>query len=240
MTPQGGCSAPTRTDSQGATGGNPDWTDARFRTDRLSPPSISASLRLMTDRDFSISPSEGDREEWKAALTAAALESALPTLCAFLNSHGGRIIFGVDPAGKAIPLTGDLDRFQRRIHDTANAHLKPNARQHFDVASYNGRLYVFVRRDQGRVYSYRNVVYKRTGSSTHGLTFEQAKELEAERRDHVREPAPGVFTRVVEGEHLRCPRCGYSEISGMSVGVSIGGPPEPRACPTCGAQLQRG
>jgi predicted HTH transcriptional regulator len=194
----------------------------------------------VTDRDFSISPSEDDREEWKAALTDAALESALTTVCAFLNSHGGRIIFGVDPAGTAIPLTGDLDLFQRRIHDMANALLNPNARQHFDVAIQEGRLYVFVRADQGRIYSYRKVVYKRTGSSTHGLTFEQAKELEAERRDHVREPAPGVFTRVVEGEHLRCPRCGYLEITGMSVGVSLGGPPGPRACPECGTQLQRG
>jgi predicted HTH transcriptional regulator len=193
----------------------------------------------MTDRSFSISSFESDREEWKAAFTDDSVERALQTVCGFLNAFGGRLVFGVDPHGNPVPLAGDLDELQRRIHDRMQAHLRPNARQYVDMAAHDGRIYVFVRPDQSRIYQYRHVTYKRTGSSTHPLTHEQAKELEDSRKDHVRETAPGMFTRVAEGEALKCQRCGYSEITGMSIGVSVGQPPKPKVCPECGTPLAR-
>ncbi len=197
-----------------------------------------ASLPRM-NRDYTISEAEHEREEWKAAPAGDLLERGMQTVCAFLNSYGGRVIFGVDANGKTVPIPGDLDQAQLAITDHIQNHIQPNARAHVDVVAHEGRIYVFVRPDQSQIYSHRNVVFRRVGSSTVALTFQQAKELEDQRRNHVRETAPGVFTRVAQGEHLRCPQCGYSQISGMSVGVTLGAPPGPELCPNCGSELHR-
>jgi hypothetical protein len=55
----------------------------------------------------------------------------------------------------------------------------------------------------------------------------------------VREIAPGIFSRISQGEMLKCTNhnCGYSEISGISSEISIGGPPPQRSCPQCGGKL---
>ncbi len=196
----------------------------------------SGKMRRM-ERDFSVSETENDREEWKTAFVDDLIERGMQTMCAFLNSFGGRVIFGVNPSGGQVSLTGDLDGHQLRIHERIQAHLKPNARQHIDVAVHDGRLYVFVRPDHSTIYTYRNVVYKRTGSSTHPLTFQQSKELEEQRSDHIKESAPGTFTRITQGESLQCKDCDYSEVSGMSIGVSVGAPPTARKCPQCGGEL---
>lgn len=190
-------------------------------------------------RDYTISPSEGEREEWKAAPAGDLLDRALQTVCAFLNSYGGRVIFGVGSKGQEVPIVVDLDQAQLAITNQIQNHIKPNARAFIEVAARDGRIYVFVLPDQGQIYSCRNVVYRRTGSSTVALTFQQAKELEEQRKDGVKETSPGIFTRVTHGEHVRCTRCTYSEISGMSVGLSLGGPPGQRVCPECGAPLAR-
>ena len=192
----------------------------------------------MPDRDFSISASEDDREEWKAALTEDALERAKQTVCGFLNSFGGRVIFGVDPEGHRVALVGDPDKLQLRIHERVQTHLRPNARQHIDVALHAGAIFVFVRPDLTRLYQYRHVTYKRTGSSTHPLTHEQAKELEDQRKNHVQENAPGVFTRQARGEVLRC-RNGHTTITGVSMVVSFGEKPGPQICPECGEPMLR-
>jgi hypothetical protein len=190
--------------------------------------------------DHSISKTEGEQEEWKEVFNDVLLEKGLETACAFLNSSGGRIIFGVTRDGKPTRLDCDLDEAQRRLFDKARAHLKPDALTFLNVRVYEDRLYLFVKSDPSHIYQYRGAIYKRTGSSTHSLTYEEAKALESHRKAGVREIARGVFSRVApHGEVLRCsnPSCGYSEISGFVSEISIGGPPRERNCPRCGCVL---
>jgi hypothetical protein len=190
--------------------------------------------------DYSISKTEGEQEEWKEAFNDVLLEEGLKTSCAFLNSFGGKIIFGVTRDGKPTRLACDIDEAQRNLFDKARAHLKPNASPFVNVRVYEDRLYLFVKSDPLHIYQYRGVIYKRTGSSTHSLTYEEAKALESQREAGVRKIAPGVFSRVApHGGVLRCsnPSCGYSEIFGSASKLSIGGPPRERSCPRCGCVL---
>lgn len=189
------------------------------------------------EQDFSIGNTENDREEWKEIFNEKLLDDALQTLCAFLNSYGGKIIFGVDKNGVPGKLSGDFDEMQRKIFDSTKAHIKPNAYQFFNVTTHEGRIYIFVKFDQSKIYQYKHVVYKRTGSSTHALTYEETKELEQQRKNFVKETAPGFFHRITQGEFLKCNSCNYSKFSGMSIGASIGGPPQSTKCPQCGNKL---
>lgn len=188
-------------------------------------------------RDFSIASSEHDREEWKEVFNEELLEEALQTLCGFLNRQGGKIIFGVNAQGQANNLQSDLDGAQRKIYDSARAHLKPNAHSLFDVKIHEGLLYIFVKSDPNHLYQYRHVTYKRTGSSTHALSHDESKILEGQRKNHVREIAEGVFSRTTQGEVLRCPAGHYQEVSGLSINMSLGAPPQQKRCPTCGQTL---
>lgn len=189
--------------------------------------------------DYSISTTEGEQEEWKEVFNDTLLEKALQTLCGFLNSNGGKIIFGVNCKGKPTKLGCDLDEAQRKVFDMTRNFLKPNASTFFKISLHEDKLYIFVKPDPANIYQYRGVIYKRTGSSTHALTYDEAKTLEQQRKKGIREITPGVFSRISQGEMLKCnnPACGYSEISGMSSVISIGGPPPQRSCPQCGGKL---
>jgi len=189
--------------------------------------------------DYSISTIEGEQEEWKEAFNDVLLDEALQTLCGFLNSNGGKIVFGVTCKGKLTKLLCDLDEAQRKIFDRTRVYLKPNASMFFKINPYENRLYIFVKPDPANIYQYRGIIYKRTGSSTHALTYDEAKTLEQQRKRGVREIAPGVFSVTSQGKALKCtnPNCGYVEISAFSSELCIGGPPQPRNCPQCGGKL---
>lgn len=187
--------------------------------------------------DFSISTTEHETEEWKEVFNDDLLEQGMQTLCAFLNSHGGKIIFGVNKNGVGAPISSNLDETQTRIFDKARAHLKPNAHHNFAVKIHEGKIYIFVEADKTNIYQYKNVIYKRTGSVTHALTYAEAKTLEDQRKDHVVEVAPNFYRRIGQGEMLKCNNCGYTEVSGMSISASFGGPPPESKCPQCGTPL---
>lgn len=187
--------------------------------------------------DYSISDNENEREEWKEVFNETLLEEALQTLCAFLNSYGGKIIFGVNKNGVILKLSGDFDEMQQKIFNKTKSHLKPNAYEFFNVRVYDNRLYIFVKQSPSKIYQYRGVIYKRTGSSTHSLTFDETKKLEEQRKDHTNEIMPGVFKRITQGEVLRCENCGYSKVSGISISMSCGNPPQRKKCPKCGNVL---
>lgn len=137
--------------------------------------------------NYSVSDNENEREEWKEAFNETLLEEALQTLCAFLNSYGGKIIFGINKDGVIQKLSGDFDEMQQKIFNKTKSHLKPPAYEFFNVRVYDNRLYIFVKQDPSKIYQYKGVTYKRTGSSTHSLTFDEAKKLEEQRKDHTNE-----------------------------------------------------
>lgn len=199
-----------------------------------------ASLPGM-NRDYTVSEAEHEREEWKAAPAGDLLERGMQTVCAFLNSYGGRVIFGVDVTGNTVPIPGDLDQAQLRITNHIQNHIKPNARAFVDVATHEGRIYAFVRPDQSQIYSHRNVVYRRMGSSTVALTYQQAKELEEQRKDGVREHTPDFSTRAARGESYRCTKCGHELHIGFNLGAFFGAPPadHQEPCPQCGSPMVR-
>ena len=98
-------------------------------------------------------------------------------------------------------------------------------------------IYIIVKSDHSNIYQYKNVTYKRTGSSTHALSYDETKMLEKQRVNHVSEIAPNVFRRVAQGEYYKCSNCGYSESIGLSVSVFSGGHSFERKCPKCGSVL---
>jgi len=189
--------------------------------------------------DYSISSFEGEQEEWKEVFSEVLFEEAMQTLCAFLNSAGGKVIFGVNAKGKPAGLVCDLDKAQRDIFDRTRTYLKPSAAPFFRVRVQENRIYIFVSPDPRHIYQYRGIIYKRTGTSTHVLTFDEAKALESQRNSGFRELSPGVFSRGPQGEVLKCtnPNCGYTEISGSSTTIVLGDLPTESKCPHCGSAL---
>jgi len=187
--------------------------------------------------DYTVSPSESDREEWKAIATGDALERAMQTVCAFLNSYGGKVVFGIGPNGKDVPILGDPDQLQLAITNHLQNHISPNARAFVDVSAHGGRIYVFVKPDQQHIYTHKKTVFRRVGTATLALDFQQAKELEKQRTDNIEEHAPGIFTKQARGEFLRCPN-GHQVFNGMTFMTSFGGPPPEQECPECGEPLK--
>lgn len=188
--------------------------------------------------DYAVSQSESDREEWKAGPTGEAIERGMQTVCAFLNSYGGKVIFGVGPDGKDVTITGDLDQLQLAITNHLQNHISPNARAFIEVSTHSGRIYVFVKPDLQHIYTHKQRVYRRVGTATLALDFQQAKELEKQRTMNIQEHAPGFFTQQKRGEHLRC-KNGHEVFTGGTFITSFGGPPPEQMCEVCGEPLRR-
>jgi|GEM_PF-3390524 len=187
---------------------------------------------------FSISPSENDTEEWKEAINDQLLEEGLETICAFLNSFGGKIIFGVNSEGIDVGLNSNIDEAQRKIYDLARNHLKPSAHPYFNVRVNDNKIFIFVSSNPKEIYQYKGKVWKRTGASNHCLTFEEATQLKNQRSNFTTEVYPGIFSRKTSGESWRCPNCGHLLITGNSSIVTSGGEPSNPKCPACGTPMQ--
>lgn len=195
------------------------------------------------ERDYSIT-SEGEREEHKEVANDKLFSEAMETVCGFLNSSGGKVILGVNKDGQPVGLTGDLDSVQQKIFNELRNHFKPSPHPNVQVTEKDNLIYCFVESGSEKMYQYRNVCFKRTGSSTHALTYEETKAAEDLKTSGIKQIAPDIFTNRPGPEAWCCDTCGGSEVSAFSVAMFIGAPPEnpnakPCSNPSCTGTMRR-
>jgi ATP-dependent DNA helicase RecG len=113
--------------------------------------------------------SDGESEtfELKATTSSGCRTAAAKTLCAFLNTRGGRILFGVEPDGKVKGQTVS-DKTLRDVAATFSEIEPPVFPAVEAVAVGNGQSVVVASVEKGhnRPYTYKGRSYRRVGSST--------------------------------------------------------------------------
>jgi ATP-dependent DNA helicase RecG len=123
-------------------------------------------------------PSKGDLEKWvqdgegeslefKTSSSSGCRTASGKTTAAFLNTHGGRVVFGIDPEGKIVGQTVS-DKSLRDISATLSE-VEPPAYpsiEKVDVGDGKFAIVVTVERGQYRPYSFKGKPYRRVGSTT--------------------------------------------------------------------------
>ena len=131
-----------------------------------------------------IDAGESEVLEWKAS--TGQLSRAGETLCAFLNGHGGTILFGVNPDG-GIRGQEVSDKTRLAVAETIRA-IEPGGRipiQEVEVA--DGRRLVVLKAIPDpnlKPYLYRGRAYQRIGSATSAMPQEVLSRLVLERPEN--------------------------------------------------------
>ncbi len=140
--------------------------------------------------------------------TTGELREALRTACGFLNSSGGRVIFGVSPKGD---LTGQMVADQTLHKITAGfERFEPPAVIHLErIALENGRELIVLAVDanhEGVPFTYDGRAYERIGNTTRKMSQERYETLLLERA-HARrrwenQPAVDVDLEQLDSEEI--------------------------------------
>jgi ATP-dependent DNA helicase RecG len=120
----------------------------------------------------------GESESQEFKLTTGQRSDAAKTLCAMLNKSGGRVLFGVNPAGK---LAGQqvIDKTVEDVTAEIQQIEPPVFPSVERVLLENGLEVILVTTSQGsrRPYTYRGKSYKRVGNSTLEMTREEYNQM---------------------------------------------------------------
>ncbi len=113
------------------------------------------------------SQGESERLELKATTSSGCRVAAAKTVCAFLNTRGGRVLFGVEPDGE---VTGQAvsDKTLRDVAATFSGIEPPifPAVETVAVGERQSVVVASVEKGHNRPYAFKGKSYRRVGSST--------------------------------------------------------------------------
>jgi len=120
-----------------------------------------------TDIDRFVSDDESEIQEFKTRTSSGCLTTGTETLCAFLNTRGGRLLFGVEPDG-TIAGQDVSDKTIREVAGALNGIEPPAfpAIEQVDIGT--GKAVILVTTDRGprRPYSVKGKAFRRVGTTT--------------------------------------------------------------------------
>jgi ATP-dependent DNA helicase RecG len=139
---------------------------------------------------------QGESETLEFKKTIGERREAMHSLCAMLNHHGGKVLFGVDPKGKII----GQQIADRTIEEVAQEiqFIEPTVFpqvDRLDVREANQVLVIAVSTGANRPYSYKGQAYRRVGNTSPKMSREEYNRILIERfhgeRRWETEPADG-------------------------------------------------
>ena len=114
---------------------------------------------------YTVNFKESETVEFKKSISE--LDSALKTLCAFLNNKGGTLYFGISNSGKIV---GQIlsDQNLREISQKIRGKIKPQITPKIATTYINNipTIEIKVERITDEIYYYKGVVYIRSGTET--------------------------------------------------------------------------
>ncbi len=124
----------------------------------------------------------GESEELEFKETTGTRREAARTVCAFLNQHGGQILFGVSPNGALV----GQQVGERTIEElsTELGRIDPPAFPNIERIPLGGDrdvIVVSVDRGSSRPYSYRDASYRRVGNTTIAMSADEYNRMLFER-----------------------------------------------------------
>ena len=125
---------------------------------------------------------KGESETLEFKETTGGHRRAAQTVCAFLNGHGGQVLFGVRPDGRILgQQVGD-----RTIEDLSSEmqHIEPPIFPEIDhIHVKKDRYVIAVQTSRGalRPYAYRGKAYRRVGNTTRVMSTEESNRILFER-----------------------------------------------------------
>ena len=136
----------------------------------------------MTRDDLQSLISLGETEMVEFKKGTGTRRSAMQTLCAMLNHRGGYVLFGIDPAGKAIG-TDVGEHTVEKLSDEFKLFEPPivPSIEQIPVAAQRAVLVVRVRPGAEKPYLYRHISYCRIGSTTKKMPVDEYNRLLFER-----------------------------------------------------------
>jgi len=108
---------------------------------------------------------ETETVEFKKSISE--IDSALKTLCAFLNNKGGRLYFGISNSGSVVGQTLN-DQNLREISQKIRNKIKPQITPKIETACIKNIpvIEVTVKKASDEIYYYNGIAYDRSGSET--------------------------------------------------------------------------
>ncbi|MBD3388595.1 MAG: hypothetical protein GF416_05960 [Candidatus Altiarchaeales archaeon] len=116
-----------------------------------------------------IESGENQEVEFKESLQSK--EKIAKQICAFANTNGGTIVFGVNRKRKIVGLEGDLDTAQQKISLISQDISSPPLISQ-EVIQIDGKpllLVIIHRANQGNFHTFKGLIYVRIGSTVHKL-----------------------------------------------------------------------
>ena len=184
---------------------------------------------------------ESTNLEFKEGSSTSSLEDGLKSACAFVNTEGGIVLFGVNDRGDKSVITGNIDELKQKISNKIKNGFIPNITDlvYLDSTTCGASTIIFLRveKNDTAIYTYKDHVYKRVGSTTVRLTLDEVIRLRKKLESGIKEIAPNIYSKT--GPSVKkCQNCGYQSISGFESILSIGAPPSDKKCPECGGKLE--
>ncbi|MBS3163848.1 putative DNA binding domain-containing protein [Candidatus Woesearchaeota archaeon] len=118
---------------------------------------------------------EGASLEFKRSLSDS--DKICQTICAFANTTGGLVVFGIQKQGRK-PIfagIGDTDAAQRELQNWIHNNLRPQLRYSLDTARLEGRQFVLLTIEPlplSEICSFKHGVWRRSGSANIELSGE--------------------------------------------------------------------
>jgi len=154
----------------------------------ISGTALQTIQPTMTDEVLRLtSEGEGQRVEFKESLSLE--DKAIETLCAFLNSDGGRVLFGVRNDGAIVGVDIGANTLEN-LSGKISRLVEPRAAPSIETVHVNGKTVITVaveRRKAGQVFFVKGKAFARTGRTnsylsvqviTARLTEEHEKKIE--------------------------------------------------------------
>ena len=126
--------------------------------------------------------SEGESETLEFKKSTAERVQIAQSLCAMLNTRGGRVLIGIAPNGEALGQQASDDTIERLSSEFQQ--IEPQALPTIDVIPLEGEKRVIeVSAGHGRMapYSYKNVAYRRVGNTNRRMSSEEYNRMLIER-----------------------------------------------------------
>lgn len=134
--------------------------------------------------EYWIAEGENESIEFKVFIDENDQKEFIESVCAFLNTSGGRIILGVDAKGNVKGLgEAQLSKYKTKIPDLIRRWIEPQALLTMNVAEAKGKalIIVSVQRGDKPPYNYKDHgVYIRAGATDRVASREELLELHAQ------------------------------------------------------------
>ena len=153
-----------------------------------------------------VADGEGDRQEFKKS--TAEQEKGLRTLCGFLNHRGGRVLFGVSPAGKIVGQGVSEGTLEKLAADCRKIEPPVNPRVDTIPVGDKGNRVICVEVDRGPQppYRYAGISYVRRSALTDPMPGDEYERTLMERLHSTSrweiEPADGWTADDLDGDEI--------------------------------------